>query len=209
MLDAEIRLEGALKTLETNFASLRTGRVTPVLLDAVRVLYHGSPTPLNKLATIMTDGRALVVRPFDPGDTHAITEAIGQSPIGLTAQSTKTVIRVPVPSLSAERLVELSRAARVLAEDQRVAMRNVRRDALRAANELALPEDGARILRDELETLVKGWTLRVDQALEAKTHDISGVDDRFEFQDSKRRKARPDAPWTRPEREYPDGGCCI
>ncbi len=108
-----------------------------------------------KLASVGVDGRALVVRPWDPGDLHAIERAIAESGLGLTTQAAKTQIRVPVPPLSQERCEELARFAKGLGEEARVAMRNVRRDALR--EDLGLPEDARRRHEVQVEDLVRRY----------------------------------------------------
>lgn len=139
------------------------------------------------------DGRALVVRPFDQNDTHAIEKAISESDLGLTTQAAKTVIRVPVPTLSQDRREELARAAKGLAEEARVAMRNVRRDALReAARDPS--EEGRRRHEEAVESLAKRYLAYVDEAVEAKAADVLGQDD-FHFDERKgRRKPRDPAP---------------
>jgi ribosome recycling factor len=130
-----------------------------------------------KLATVSVDGRALVVRPFDPGDLHAVELAISESGLGLTTQATKTQIRVPVPPMSQERCEELAKVARRLAEEARVAMRNVRRGALRDSGKL--PEDERKRLEAEIEDLVKRYLGFVDSATEAKVSAVLGEDERW------------------------------
>jgi len=193
LLETEIRLEGAIDSLRSRFTSIRTGRVLPSLLDAVRVPYYGSPTPILKLAVVAVDGRSLVVRPFDPGDTHLIERAIAESGLGLTTQAAKTVIRVPVPPLSQDRREELARAARAIAEEARIAMRNVRRDALREAAKLAA-EDARRRQGEAIEELARRYLALVDEAVESKVRDVLGEDD-FHFDEKKgKRKPRDPAP---------------
>jgi ribosome recycling factor len=182
---------GAIDSLRSRLVSIRAGRVLPSLLDAVRVPYHGSPTPILKLASVQVDGRSLVVRPFDPGDTMAIERSIAESGLGLTTQTAKTAIRVPVPPLSQDRCEELAAAARGVAEEARIAVRNVRRDALRGAGSLGLPEDARRRHEASVEDLVRRYVAIVDEALEAKVADVLGEEDRWRPNEPKRkRKAR-------------------
>lgn len=207
LLETEIRLEGAVDSLRGRFSSIRAGRVLPSLLDAVRVPYHGSPTPILKLAVVQTDGRALLVRPFDPGDTHAIERAIAESGLGLTTQAAKGSIRVPVPPLSQERREELARAAKSLAEEARVAVRNVRRDAIRTAGALGLPEDDRRRLEEALEELARRHLALVDEALATKIRDVLGEDERWTPGDRKgRRKPRDQQPG--PDDDVIEGYAC-
>jgi len=186
LLETEIRLEGAIDSFSGRLASIRTGRVLPSLLDAVRVPYYGSPTPILKLASVNVDGRALVVRPFDPGDLHAIERAIAESGLGLTTQGAKTSIRVPVPAPSQERREELAQVARRFAEEARVAMRNVRRDALR--EDLGLSEDEKKRHEAAIEDLVKHFLVSVDEALAAKVSAVLGDDERWGPTDPKRKR---------------------
>jgi ribosome recycling factor len=144
------------------------------LLDAVKVVYHGSPIQLNKLALIATEKQALLVRPYDPGDTHAIEQAIVKSGLGLTTQVAKTVIRVPIPPLSQDRRNELARAARALGESARVAMRNIRRDTLRASAALGLSDDMRARLDEKIESLVKQYITAVDDITNGKVAAVTG-----------------------------------
>jgi ribosome recycling factor len=182
--------------------------VNPSLLDSVRVPYHGSPTPILKLAYVATDGLALMVRPFDPGDTQTIAKAISESPLGLTAQVAKTTIRVPIPPLSQERRAELAKAASRLAEEARVAMRNVRRDALRAADELDLPHDDRRAFGTKIEELARRYLAGVDESLAAKARDLSGEDERWRPSSEPKRAKRKERPKLKGDSDGIDGVAC-
>ena len=126
----------------------------------------------------MVDGRALLVRPFDPGDIHLIERAIGESGLGLTTQAAKTVIRVPVPQLSQDRREELAAAAGRLAEEARVAVRNVRRDALRDAAAIKAVDDRRRH-EESVGDLVRRYLGLVDEELAVKIHNVLGEEDRW------------------------------
>jgi len=188
LLDAELRFEQSLANLETRFASLRTGKATPNLLDAVRVTYHGSPTPLNKLASIFVDKRDLVVRPFDLNDGTKITQAILTSGLGLSPMQGYYQIRVPIPPLSGDRQRELAKAAAQFAEEARIAMRNVRRDAIhKASRELNLSVDEWRVFENELERVSHEWQEKVNAALKEKSAAITNEDGRWSQADERRR----------------------
>lgn len=173
-------MEGAADALAAALAPLRTGRASPGLLASVKVEYHGQPTPLQQLASVAAqDARLLVVRPWDPGAAKEIERAILAAHVGLTPQLQGGVIRVPVPPLSQERREELAREAAKLAEAQRVAVRNVRRDALRELGRSGAPEDDRRRLEEAVEALAKTWVGKIDAALEAKARDLRAEDDRW------------------------------
>lgn len=120
-----------------------------------------------------------MVRPFDLNDATAIMQGILTSGLGLSPQRAHAVIRVPVPPLTDDRRRELTKVAKTFAEEARVAMRNIRRDALREAARLDMPEDDRRRFESELEDLVRRRIEDVDERLVAKTHDISGEEDRW------------------------------
>jgi ribosome recycling factor len=131
------------------------------------------------------------VRPFDPGDLRLIEHAIATSDLGLTTQATKTVIRVPIPPLTQERRQELVVVARRFAEEARIAMRNVRRDALRALGALGLPDDERRRQEASVEALVKTHLAKAEEQLAARIIDISGELTRWKPEEPKgRRKPR-------------------
>lgn len=144
------------------------------------------------------------MRPFDPHDVHAIVEAISSGELGLTAQATKTVIRVPIPPLSQDRRVELARAAKALAETARVSMRNVRRDVLKEAAALGLPLDELRAVEQEIETLVRKWIKSVDEAAEAKAVEVLGEKDQWNQWKPQGGSKRKPKEWTKKDGP-PDG----
>jgi ribosome recycling factor len=148
MKGARRRMEGAVKTLAAEFASVRTGRASTGLLDRVTVDAYGTRTPLNQLATIHApEPRLLTVQPFDRSIMHAIEKALMESDLGLTPSNDGQLIRLPIPQLTEERRKELVRLVHKMAEEARVAVRNVRRDVL---NEMKRAEKEGDFSRDEL-----------------------------------------------------------
>lgn len=128
---AEKRMKGALEALKKEFNTVRTGRANPALLDRIEVEYYGSPTPLKSLANItIPDARTLVIQAFDKNALRDIEKAITSSGIGLVPMIDGPIIRINIPSLTEERRKELTKVVRKYAEEARVAIRNVRRDAL-------------------------------------------------------------------------------
>lgn len=128
--EAEARMKGAVHALEEHLGTIRTGRASPTLIEKLAVEYYGAPTPLIQLATISApEPRLLTIRPFDPGSVKDIERALLASDLGLTPNSDGKIIRLAIPPLTEERRHELVRLVRQRAEEARVAVRNVRRDA--------------------------------------------------------------------------------
>lgn len=148
MADAKRRMEGAGKALATEYQTVRTGRASVGLLDRISVDAYGTRTPLNQLATINApEPRLLTVQPYDRSIMAAIERAIMESDVGLTPNNDGQIIRLPVPQLTEERRKEMVRLVHKMAEEARVAVRNVRRDVL---NDLKRAEKEGDISRDEL-----------------------------------------------------------
>src|SRR3989440_9382661 len=135
--DATRRMDKSIESTRQEFNSGRTGRASPALLDRVHVDYYGTPTPLKNLATISApEPRLLNVQPFDPGSVKAIEKAIQESDLGLQPSNDGKLIRLPIPQLTEERRKELVKVVRNMAEEHRVAVREIRRDAMRHLKEL-------------------------------------------------------------------------
>ncbi len=135
--DAKRRMDKSIETTRTEFNSVRTGRASAALLDRITIDYYGTPTPLKNMATIgVPEPRLLTVQPFDPSQIKAIEKAVQESDLGLTPSNDGKLIRLPIPQLTEERRKELVKVVRGLAEDGRVAVRNVRRDAIHHMKEL-------------------------------------------------------------------------
>jgi ribosome recycling factor len=146
--DAKRRMDGAAKALATEFQTVRTGRASTGLLDRVTVDAYGTRTPLNQLATINApEPRLLTVQPYDRSIMAAVERAIMESDLGLTPNNDGQIIRLPVPQLTEERRKEMVRLVHKMAEEARVAVRNVRRDVL---NEMKRAEKDGDLSRDEL-----------------------------------------------------------
>ena len=146
--DARRRMEGAVRALATEFQTVRTGRASTGLLDRITVDAYGTRTPLNQLATINApEPRLLTVQPYDRSIMSAVEKAIMESDVGLTPSNDGQTIRLPVPQLTEERRKEMVRLVHKMAEEARVAVRNVRRDVL---NEMKRAEKSGDMSRDEL-----------------------------------------------------------
>jgi len=180
LLDAEERMEKCVEHLAGDYRGIKSGRATPGLVEGIRVDYYGSPTPLKQVANIGAPEPALlVIKPFDPSSIGDIEKAILKSEIGITPQSDGKLIRLPVPPLSQEQRKKYVKLAKDKAEEQRIAIRNVRRDANKAAdglkNDKAISEDDCDRLKDEIDKLTKGYTKQIDDLLDGKTKELMEV----------------------------------
>ena len=175
--DAAERMDKSLRSLATAFSRIRTGRANPALLDGVEVDYYGTPTPLRQVASItVEEARSLVISPWEKRLLPAIEKAILQSDLGLTPASSGDVVRLPLPPLTEENRRDLIRQARQEAENARVAIRNIRRDAIADLRELVrekeATEDDGRRAEDEMQKLTNTRVKRADDALAAKEADL-------------------------------------
>jgi ribosome recycling factor len=147
--EAEARMSGAVRTLEQDLATIRTGRASPAIVERLMVEYYGTPTPLMQLATISApEPRLLTIRPFDASSLKDIVRAIQASDLGLTPSDDGKIIRLNIPALTEERRHELVRIVRSRVEDAKVAVRNVRRDILKTMREF---ERDKLLSKNELE----------------------------------------------------------
>lgn len=176
----EERMKGVIQSTRRDLAAIRTGRANPALLDRVQVEYYGTLTPLNQLATVSApEPRQLLIQPWDKNAIKAVERAILQSDLGFTPNSDGNVIRIAIPELTEERRKEMVRLARKTAEEKRVAIRNLRREAndrVRAAQKDGeLSEDEARRLEEKIQQLTDRYVGEVDSMLENKEREILEV----------------------------------
>lgn len=177
---AERRMRGAVEAVKHNFATIRTGRANPTLLDRIEVDVYGSRMPLRSVANVgAPEPKLLTVTPFDPSSLKNIERAISDSDIGLNPQNDGKIIRLPIPELTEERRRELIRVARSMAEEGRVSVRNVRRDEMRDVHELRkmgeISQDDEHRAEEELQKLTNDYVKRIDSALEDKEAELLEV----------------------------------
>ena len=177
LLDAEERMDKAVQVLQGQLQGLRTGRATAGLVDSIRVDYYGSPTPLKQIANIsIPEPQQILIRPFDASSLTGIAKAIQSSDTGLSPNSDGRVIRLNVPALSNERRRQLSARVKELAEEARVAIRNVRRDANKhadqSAKEKTLTEDDCKATKDQIQELTKKSENKVNEMAAAKEKEV-------------------------------------
>ena len=176
--DAKARMAKTVEATRHEFQTVRTGRATPALLERVVVEYYGTPTPLNQLAGIQApDPRQLVVSPYDASALKEIEKAILESDLGLNPANDGKIIRLPIPQLTEERRKELVKVVRQIAEDGRIAIRNVRRDVIAALNDLSseVGADDLRRAEERVQRLTDDHIGEIDEALKQREADIMEV----------------------------------
>ena len=178
--DADERMGKSLEVLAAHFARIRTGRANPNLLDGIEVEYYGNPTPLNQVASVsVEDARTLVISPWEKKLIPDIEKAVLKSDLGITPASTSEVIRVPLPALTEQNRKDLAKQARHEAENARIAIRNIRRDAIADIRELVkekeVAEDEAHRGEENIQKLTDRWIGEVDKSLSAKEADLMDV----------------------------------
>ncbi|GAB2281122.1 hypothetical protein Dimus_015729 [Dionaea muscipula] len=171
--DVKQRMEKTIETVRSNFGSIRTGRANPAILDRIQVDYYGAPVSLKSIAQISTpDSSSLMISPFDKSSLKAIEKAIVRSELGLTPSNDGEVIRLSIPQLTAERRKELSKVVAKFAEEGKVALRNIRRDALKSYEKLEkdkkISEDNFKDLSGDLQKIIDEYTKKVDSIYKQK-----------------------------------------
>jgi ribosome recycling factor len=178
--DAKSKIGKSFDALKVQYAGLRTGKASPALVDNIKAEYYGAPTPIKNLATISTpEPRQIKIAPFDPSVIPEITKAILAANLGVTPQNDGRIVRITIPELNEERRKEIVKVAKKQAEDQKIVMRNIRRDANEAVKKL---EKDKKITEDErdqgLEKIQKATDdgiARVDVELKAKEAEVMSV----------------------------------
>lgn len=176
---AEKRMKSAIETLKKEFGTIRTGRANPALLDRVEVEYYGTPTPLKSLANItVTDARTLVIQAFDKSAVKEIEKAITNSGLGLTPNADGAVVRINIPALTEDRRKDLTKVVRKYAEEARIAVRNVRRDAIDELKKMKgkeLSEDDLKRQEDSMQKLTDKCVKEIDDMTKHKEAEVMEV----------------------------------
>ncbi|PZV12772.1 MAG: ribosome recycling factor [Leptolyngbya sp.] len=180
LADVEDHMQKAVESTQRSFNTIRTGRANPSLLDRISVEYYGAPTPLKSLANIsIPDASTITIQPFDRGSISLIEKAIQLSDLGLTPNNDGSVIRLNIPQLTSDRRKELVKLAAKLAEEGKVSIRNIRRDAVDAVRKQEksseVSEDESRDLQDKIQKLTDKFIAKVEEVLAAKEKDITTV----------------------------------
>ena len=177
MLEAEEKMEKAISSLENRFLNVRAGRANPKILDKVMVEYYGAPTPLIQLATIsIPEARKLVIKPFDRSSIGAIEKAIFEADLGLTPNNNGETVMLVIPELTEERRKEYVKEAKTLAEESKIALRNIRQDANNALKKLEeLTEDDQKRAVEDVQELINKYNKTVDEKLKAKEDELMSI----------------------------------
>lgn len=178
-LNLKEKMTKAIEHLDFEFQGIRTGRAHPAMLDTVKVDYYGSMVPIKQLATVtIPDSRTLQISPFDKGSTKAIEKAILAANIGMTPNVDGTIIRLTVPEMTGERRKEFVKLANQAAEDARIVIRNLRRDANDTLNKMEkaseISEDELHRMLDKVQETTDKFIANVDDAFKNKEKDILG-----------------------------------
>jgi ribosome recycling factor len=178
--DASSRMDKSVEAARNELNTVRTGRASAALLDRIQIDYYGQQTPLRQLATInVPEPRMLTIQPFDPSSLKTIERALQESDLGLTPSNDGKIIRLPIPQLTEERRKELVKIVRQIAEDGRVAVRNIRRDAIHHLKELAdsgdVGSDEEHRAEERVQKLTDEHTHTIDDLLKHKEAEIMEV----------------------------------
>ncbi|KZY38560.1 ribosome recycling factor [Roseovarius sp. HI0049] len=177
--DLQRRMDGAMTSLKTEFASLRTGRASASMLEPVQVEAYGQMTPINQVGTVnVPEPRMVTINVWDKSMVNKVEKAIRESGLGINPQMNGTIIMLPIPELNEERRKELGKVAGQYAEHARVAIRNVRRDGMdqiKKAKSDGMSEDDQKFWETEVQELTNRYIAAVDEALEAKQAEIMQV----------------------------------
>ncbi|MEL6509130.1 MAG: ribosome recycling factor [Pseudomonadota bacterium] len=177
--DLERRMDGAINSLRTEFASLRTGRASASMLEPVMVEAYGQKTPINQVGTVnVPEPRMVTVNVWDKSMVNAVEKAIRESGLGINPQLNGTIIMLPIPELNEERRRDLTKVAAQYSESARVSIRNIRRDGMdqiKKAKADGMSEDDQKLWEGEVQELTDRFIKQVDDALEVKQAEIMQV----------------------------------
>lgn len=177
---SEERMQKSLASLKKDMSSVRAGRATPALLDKVQVEYYGSTVPLPQMASVTApEPRLLIIQPWDKGSLHDIERALLKSDLGLTPSNDGVVIRLSVPQLTEQRRLDLTKIIRKMAEECRIAVRNVRRDVnediKKAEKQAILSEDESHRLQESIQDVTDKTVAEIDRVLAQKERELLEV----------------------------------
>ncbi len=178
--DTEKKMEKTIESLGRDLATIRTGRASLAILDGITLEYYGSQSPLNQVATLsIPESRLIVIQPWDPTAIKEIEKALMRSDLGLTPNNDGKVIRLPIPALTEERRIQLVKVVKRNGEEGKVAIRNIRRDAISEAKdfekEKVISEDELHRAQDEIQKVTDRYIQRVDELIDKKEKEVLEV----------------------------------
>ena len=176
LLETETRMESAIESLEKRLINIRAGRANPSMLDGVVVNYYGVETPLKQLTNIsIPEAKQLCIKPFDKSCLNAIEKGIYEANIGLTPNNNGEIIILNIPALTEETRREYVKQAKNVAEEAKIALRNIRQDANNEAKKLEVPEDDIKYCTEEIQELINKYNKIVDEKLSIKEKELLSV----------------------------------
>ena len=176
LLNAEEKMENTISSLESRFTNVRAGRANPNMLDGVSVEYYGTPTPLKQLANIsIPEARQLMIKPFDKSILGGIEKAIFEANLGITPNNNGECIFLVIPPLTEERRKELVKQVKQMAEEAKIALRNIRQDANTGIKNLKLPEDVEKEGNNEVQELINKYNKVVEEKLKIKEQELMTI----------------------------------
>lgn len=176
LMETEMKMEGAIESLEKRFLNIRAGRANPAMLDGVMVNYYGSETPLKQLATIsIPEARQLCIKPFDRSCISAIEKGIYEANIGITPNNNGEMIILNIPALTEETRRNYVKQAKEYSEDAKINLRNIRQDANNDIKKLELPEDETKNAQEEVQELINKYNKIVDEKFKIKEQELMTV----------------------------------
>ena len=176
LMMCEERMEESIAYMEKRFIHVRAGRANPSMLDGIMVEYYGVPTPLKQLANIsIPEARQLSIKPFDKSILNAIEKAIFEANIGLTPNNNGEVIFLVIPALTEDRRKELVKQVKQIAEEAKIALRNIRQDTNNDIKKEKLPEDIEKQGNEEVQDLINQYNKKIDEALKVKEQELMTI----------------------------------
>ena len=176
LFNAEEKMESTISALEHKFTNVRAGRANPNMLDGIMVEYYGTPTPLKSLANIsIPEARQLMIKPFDKSILGGIEKAIFEANLGITPNNNGECVFLVIPPLTEDRRKELVKQVKALAEEGKIALRNIRQDANTAIKNLKLPEDVEKEGNEEVQELINKYNKVIDEKLKEKEQDLMSI----------------------------------
>lgn len=176
ILEAEDKMQKAISNMENRFLNVRAGRANPRILDKVTVEYYGAPTPLIQLATIaVPEARKIVIKPFDRSSIGAIEKAIFEADLGLTPNNNGETVTLVIPELTEERRKDYVKEVKTIAEEAKIALRNIRQDANNQIKRLEIPEDDQKGASEDVQDLINKYNKTIEEKLKVKEQELMSI----------------------------------
>ena len=174
--DTNERMQQALISLDKKFTNVRAGRANPSMLDGIMVEYYGVPTPLKQIANItVPEARQLSIKPYDRSALAGIEKAIFEANLGVTPNNNGEVVFIVIPPLTEDRRKELVKQVKALAEEGKIALRNIRQDANNELKRLELPEDEEKLGNEKVQELINKFNKEIDEKLKVKENELMTI----------------------------------